>query len=1428
MSNSRKIASLPNTLTLLDDAGGEFLAQQAAATTTSYTVTWPAAVGGSGALLGTTNSAGAMGWLTALSGLTLDNSVIGGSTPAAITGTTITANSGFVGDVTGNAATATKWSNVRTITTAGDVTGNVDLDGSADVTHTITLASVNSNVGSFGSASAIPVVTVNAKGLVTAVSTAAINVSSSLTIAADSGSDDVVTVGTDTLTFAGTSNEIETTVSDNQIQIGLPSAVSGLTSVGATTFSGDLNGTINTATTATTQAASDNSTKVATTAYVTTAVTNLVDSAPSTLDTLNELAAALGDDTNFSTTVTNSLALKAPLASPDFTGTVEVNGTISLSNGAPFTGFSVRDIIESTDSDGLYVKADNITIGQGDANTKYWIYMQHDAGVSLLHNGTIRLFTTSAGAQVTGSFSASGTVQGQHLSTSGTMSAGTIVGNLYQSVTATTQVSSDSSTKVATTAFVKNQAYITDYTVTSSDVTAHQTDITAVGSLSSLAVSGDVTVDTNTLKVDTSNNRVGILNASPDVTLDVGSATDAVHVPVGTTAQRPSSPAAGYFRYNSSLGKFEGYTDDWGEIGGGGGSNTFTKDSFSGDGSTTAFALSQTTGSEDNLIAFIDGVFQTQSAYSIATASGTTTLTFSVAPPNGTEIIVYSVASAVSGANLNIDTMTGDGSDTTLTLSIAPVNENNTQVYFDGVYQSKANYSISGTTLTFSTAPATGVEVEVMTMTQTEINVPVDNTVTAAKLTTDSVTTDKILDDNVTAAKLEHNINLVGNPTTTTQSAGDNSTKIATTAYADAAAAAIVNSAPATLDTLDELAAALGDDANFATTVTNSLAAKAPIANPTFTGSFTSPGIDDNASSTAVTIDSSGRVGVGDTPNTNWRNDATDDVLMLGTEATLHSDAGVTTELWNNAYVNNSDTFKNISTRGASRYMQYSGAHKWFTAASASAGSTISTEINSSPKMVLDVSGNLGIGTSSVDRNLHIESAGDTYVRVSGNRGNANDLHIGNIEFENSFGSTGVIAEMRAITGNSGTQSSKGQLAFYTDDGSTYAERMRIGSDGNVGIGTDSPTSYSAYADDLVVAGAAQTGITISSGNSTQSGVYFADGTSGAQQYAGYLDYNHSSEDFFIGAGAQTRVTIDGSNGNVEIGSAAGSEKLSVAGSITSDGYVYPTTNGGWSLGLTGNRWGAGWINTVYAGDIIANGSGGLALQTDDGVKRLFVEDSGNVGVGETDPDGLLHIKKANCGSTYSADAADQLILENGGSVMMDIRTPNGNTGGILFSDNDARGRGVIQYAHGNDTLYINTASAQRMTISHTGVTLSTLASSTGNADLRYHTGTGVVSYDNSSQRFKDNIRDNTTYGLTAVNALQSRMFEYKDDGRTDVGLIAEEVVEVVPELVGLDDEGNPLTVDYKRFVSVLIKAVQEQQDLIESLTDRIEELENN
>lgn len=82
---------------------------------------------------------------------------------------------------------------------------------------------------------------------------------------------------------------------------------------------------------------------------------------------------------------------------------------------------------------------------------------------------------------------------------------------------------------------------------------------------------------------------------------------------------------------------------------------------------------------------------------------------------------------------------------------------------------------------------------------------------------------------------------LTGIPTAPTASAGTNTTQVATTAFVSTAVANLVASAPAALDTLNELATALGNDASFSTTVTNNLAAKAPINSPTFTGTVTLP-----------------------------------------------------------------------------------------------------------------------------------------------------------------------------------------------------------------------------------------------------------------------------------------------------------------------------------------------------------------------------------------------------------------------------------------------------------------------------------------------------------------------------------------------------------------------------------------------------------
>ena len=86
-------------------------------------------------------------------------------------------------------------------------------------------------------------------------------------------------------------------------------------------------GALGSAVTATTQSASDDSTKLATTAFVQAAVTSLIDGAPGSLNTLNELAAAINDDSSYATTLTTALATKLPLAGGNLTGDTTLANT---------------------------------------------------------------------------------------------------------------------------------------------------------------------------------------------------------------------------------------------------------------------------------------------------------------------------------------------------------------------------------------------------------------------------------------------------------------------------------------------------------------------------------------------------------------------------------------------------------------------------------------------------------------------------------------------------------------------------------------------------------------------------------------------------------------------------------------------------------------------------------------------------------------------------------------------------------------------------------------------------------------------------------------------------------------------------------------------------------------------------------------------
>ena len=411
-----------------------------------------------------------------------------------------------------------------------------------------------------------------------------------------------------------------------------------------------------------------------------------------------------GTTLTFSTAPPNGTAIEVEIGSRDIS--IDNTSAIALLDNVKLKAGTGNDLEIFHDASNSYVKDvgtgnlkissnNQVDITKGTSETMATFVV--DGAVTLYHDNAAKIATSATGVTITGAAAA-------------TTFSGDLSGTINTATTAATQSAGNNSTKVATTAYV-------DVAIAALGDSAPST-LNTLNELAA-ALGDDANFATTTATA---------LGLRVTKTADTGAAV----MPVGTTAQRPTA-AAGQFRYNSTLGKFEGYTDAWGEIGGGGAAS-FAADNFTGNGSTTAYALTTPAASEDNLLVFIEGVFQQQNAFSIATSSGTTTLTFSAAPANGNSIIIYRLSPAVNGTNLTSNTMTGDGSDTTLTLSAAPVNENNTQVFVNGVYQNKSTYSISGTTLTFSEAPPTGALVECMTMNQLDINVPVDDSITSAKL----------------------------------------------------------------------------------------------------------------------------------------------------------------------------------------------------------------------------------------------------------------------------------------------------------------------------------------------------------------------------------------------------------------------------------------------------------------------------------------------------------------------------------------------------------------------------------------------------------------------------------------------------------------------------------------------------------------------
>lgn len=197
----------------------------------------------------------------------------------------------------------------------------------------------------------------------------------------------------------------------------------------------------------------------------------------------------------------------------------------------------------------------------------------------------------------------------------------------------------------------------------------------------------------------------------------------AIKMPDGTTSERPGSPVAGMFRYNTTDGQFEGYTTGWGAIAGSGGDvGSVFVDQFTGTGTATQFSpLGTAPTSENNTDVYIDGVYQQKNAYSIAGSQ----ITFSSAPDAGAYIEVKTTGT-IPPASVNAvtttlvsDSFTATADQTSFTLTNGtPSAKELTMVFVQGVYQAKANYNLltSPTRIVLTEGAEVGETVEVISV----------------------------------------------------------------------------------------------------------------------------------------------------------------------------------------------------------------------------------------------------------------------------------------------------------------------------------------------------------------------------------------------------------------------------------------------------------------------------------------------------------------------------------------------------------------------------------------------------------------------------------------------------------------------------------------------------------------------------------------
>ena len=427
-------------------------------------------------------------------------------------------------------------------------------------------------------------------------------------------------------------------------------------------------------------------------AFVTAQINAVIDAAPGALNTLNELAAAIGDDANFSTTVTNSIATKMPLAGGTFTGDVtfdSAGGIIfdksdqALEFGDNYKAVFGSDgdleifhsgtasVIRDAGTGPLRIRA-NATHIQNPAATETMASFTQNSSVDLYHDNSKKFETTSTGIQTTGT-----------ININGAYSFPTTIGSAGQVLkvpsSGTVLEFANDSGGGGGSGEVNQNAFSTIAVAGQSNVVAD----TATDTLTLVAGTGmTITTSAGSDTVTFASSAAGIDSAAVLALID----SDYVGARSVDSSEVTNLIDSSYVSARSS------------------GGNAFGTIAVSGQSNVVADQANDTL------------TLAAGSGITLATTAGTDTVTIT-STASGGSLVTGNTQSTT--ANL----FTGNNSATAFTLSSAPGHENNVTVTINGVSQHTDTFSVSGTVLTLDSAPATGDTIEARVFNQFSSNV---------------------------------------------------------------------------------------------------------------------------------------------------------------------------------------------------------------------------------------------------------------------------------------------------------------------------------------------------------------------------------------------------------------------------------------------------------------------------------------------------------------------------------------------------------------------------------------------------------------------------------------------------------------------------------------------------------------------------------